>query len=267
MQRNYLKIEKIPELPEQSPSQSSFDLPVYQGRPKIQCVIASTPRSGSWLLGRLLQANGVGVPNEYFNHYSHIAFLARRWGLINRRQELDIDEYMQTLFRYRTTEQGVFTVKAHWDQFYLFLKHGVLNHYLFGARFVMIRRRDLLGQAISYEIASQTGQWTSNWVGVKEPVYSKDSIHKKIQYIINQYANWFMFFAQNNLPWAEVVYEDLLKDPENILHEVLEHLVPEIKIKAKAELNKSGLSVQRNQINDQWRERFVKEMAYWPKTK
>lgn len=189
MQRHYLKIGKITELPEESPSQVQFDLDPYQGKPEILCAIASTPRSGSSLLGRLLLANGVGVPNEYFNHSPHIAFLARRWDLINGKQELDIDEYMQTLFKYRTTKQGVFTVKAHWDQFYLFLKNGVLNRYLFAARFVMIRRRDLLGQAISYEIASQTGQWASNWVGVKEVVYSKDSIHKKIQYIINQYAN------------------------------------------------------------------------------
>lgn len=266
MQRYYLKIGKIPELPEQSPSQPHFDLPVYQGRPKIQCVIASTPRSGSSLLGRLLQANGVGVPNEYFNRSPHIAFLSRRWGLINGREELDIDEYLQTIFKYRTTEQGVFSVKAHWDQFQLFLRSGILNRYFFGARFVMIRRRDLLGQAISYEIASQTGQWASNWVGVKEPVYSKDSIHKKIQYIINQYANWFMFFAQNNVPWIEVVYEDLVKYPENTIEYVLRHLVPQLNIKPKAELEKSGLSVQRNQINDQWRERFVKEMGYWRKT-
>lgn len=75
-----------------------------------------------------------------------------------------------------------------------------------------------------------------------------------------------MFFAQNNLPYIEVVYEDLIKDPESIMHAVLGHLVPEIKIKVKAELNKVGLSVQRNKINEQWRERFVKEMGYWPKT-
>ena len=78
----YLQVNNIPKIPQESSSQPKFDLPEYSGRPKYLCLVASTPRCGSSLLGRLLQQNGLGVPNEYLHPNVHIPFLAHRWGLI-----------------------------------------------------------------------------------------------------------------------------------------------------------------------------------------
>ncbi|MFO7803951.1 MAG: Stf0 family sulfotransferase, partial [Desulfovermiculus sp.] len=177
----------------------------------------------------------------------------------------NVRKYLQTCFQYRTTQDGVFTCKAHWNQFQPFLKKGVLQEYFAGARFVLIRRRDLLSQAISYEIATQTGQWSSNWSKGREPEYSRQAITKKMQSIISQNANWRLFFARNAINWQEVVYEDMLANPEDTIQRAVDHLVPELEITAQAELSTSGLKKQGNDLNTQWKERFIQESGEWQK--
>ena len=129
----------------------------------------------------------------------------------------------------------------------------------------MIRRRDLLGQAISYEIAKQTGQWTANRTQEKEPKYSQEGIAKKMQSIASQNANWRLFFARNGIEWQEVVYEDMLASPLDTVQRVVGHLVPEMEITAQAELSSSGLKKQRSGLNAQWKERFIQESGEWQK--
>jgi len=258
----YLNLPQIPSIPSDALSQPRFDLPKFSGKPSYKCLVASTPRSGSSLLGRLLHENGLGVPNEYLHPSVHIPFLAHRWGLIEA-GKVNLSLYLQTCFQYRTTQEGVFTCKAHWNQFQPFFNKGVLQRYFEGTRFVMIRRRDLLGQAISHEIASQTGQWSSYWPKSKEPAYSKESIRKRMQAVLNENANWRMFFAQNDINWLEVVYEDLLRDPLDMIQKVIDHLIPEFGLQANASIESSGISKQRNSINQCWRERFVREASNW----
>lgn len=260
---SYLKIKRVRRPPEEAQSQPQFDLPEYQGQPEICCVIASTPRSGSSLLGRLLRENGLGVPAEYLHPVTHLPFLAHRWNLLGDNR-VDIDAYFRACFRWRTTREGVFTLKAHWKQFQPFLDLRLLPVCLTEARFALIRRRDLLGQAISRELARQTGQWSVHWPGKDcVPEYSGEAIAASMRNILHQNAQWRLFFARNNLAWQEVVYEDLLREPRETIQQVAAHLAPELKISPRVKVESSGLRVQRSQLNEEWRERFVRERGDW----
>src|SRR5947209_13992998 len=93
-----------------------FDLPLYEGKPRITYMICSTGRSGSTLLCSLLTNTGVmGVPHEYFNLSRHGQFLIKR--LKDRADgEIPMEEYFDALVKHRTTPNGVFGIKAHINQ-------------------------------------------------------------------------------------------------------------------------------------------------------
>ena len=157
----YLNTEKITELPEHAKSQRKYDLPYYDDWPKIKYIICSSPRCGSNLLSEILHAqDGLGVPIAYLHLPAHFPFLAHRWNCLNDNY-VDIHKYFKSCFRWRTSKNGVFGMKTHWNHFEYFLKSGILHYYFPNTKFVFLRRQDLLGQAISLELANQTGQWTS----------------------------------------------------------------------------------------------------------
>jgi LPS sulfotransferase NodH len=81
---------------------------------------------------------------------------------------------------------------------------------------VLIRRRDIIAQAISYYIASHTAQWSSNEPAKKdraEIVYDGKAILGCLRSIMNSYAIFEQIRVLANLPYEEMFYEDLLDSP------------------------------------------------------
>jgi Stf0 sulphotransferase len=120
-------------------------------------VIASTPRSGSYLLCEALAATGVaGKPTEPFNP-EFLWDFHQRWGLS---ADVGFQEYWYQAVVHGTTGNGVFGVKIQWGQLdWLAEQAGagrgdVLAQLLPGARYVRLVRRDRRAQAISLHRAS-----------------------------------------------------------------------------------------------------------------
>ncbi len=125
-------------------------------------VIASTPRSGSYLLCEALAATGVaGNPTEPFNARFLWDF-HQRWGLS---ADVGFQEYWYQVVLHGTTSNGVFGVKVHWGQLGWLAEHtgagrgDVLAQLLPGARYVRLVRRDRRAQAISWYRASASNEW------------------------------------------------------------------------------------------------------------
>jgi LPS sulfotransferase NodH len=125
-------------------------------------VIASTPRSGSYLLCEALAATGVaGRPTEPFNP-EFLWDFHQRWGLS---ADVGFQEYWYQAVLHGTTGNGVFGVKIHWGQLdWLAEQAGagrgdVLAQLLPGARYVRLVRRDRRAQAISLYRASASNEW------------------------------------------------------------------------------------------------------------
>ena len=92
----------------------------------------------------------------------------------------------------------------------------------------------------------------SYWPKSQEPEYRPESIQKKMLKILSENAGWRMFFAQNGINWLEVVYEDLLQHPENIMQQVVHHIAPEYNLQPKTEIASAGVSKQRRNTNEIW---------------
>ncbi len=77
------------------------------GTPPDRCyVVASTPRSGSNMLGDLLYQCGAGLPLEYLEQQAAVPTFARRFGT------RDIATYLAHLFAVRTTPKGALRRQA-----------------------------------------------------------------------------------------------------------------------------------------------------------
>ena len=81
--------------------------------------------------------------------------------------------------------------------------------------------------------------------------------------ILQQNANWRYFFAENDLNWIEIKYEDLCKDPSATVQKVCSHIAPNLKLFPNVNLNNLRFKIQRNHINQEWRERFLQELGDW----
>lgn len=113
-------------------------------------------------------------------------------------------------------------------------------------------RQDILGQAISFEIATQTGEWNSYFEKSSEPDYDFSSISAKVKSINN--GNFYIkaYIEKNKLDCVEIIYEDLLCDTKN----VVSNIFPDIQ-----SFNiESGIKKQANEVNQEWRIRYQADL-------
>ncbi len=89
-------------------------------------------------------------------------------------------------------------------------------------RFVWIRRRDAVAEAVSWSRAIQGGRW---WSGATEPegelVFDFEQIDHLVREIAEHDAGWEAWFAANGVEPHEVVYEELAADPAAVAGRVL----------------------------------------------
>jgi trehalose 2-sulfotransferase len=113
--------------------------------------------------------------------------------------------------------------KASVDQLMMLQRFGIPNMYAGGLRIIHITRQDLIGQAISYQIASQTQKWTSKQAGIGEDVTVRFDAQQVTRLVdgAQASANGIAIFAEIfGHPRLPVSYEDLVQSPHRILHQI-----------------------------------------------
>jgi len=239
-------------------------------------IIASTPRSGSSLLASGLRASGrCGAPDELF-HARYLVKSAHSDGVpviraaghvkmwmkrltFNPHWEatLDLDPasirpYLDLLVERRTTSNGVFALKVHWDQFEPVQHRFGVDESWFPqpVRWIHIRRLDTVAQAVSYERALQTNQWTSLGAvraPVEEPVYCRERLLDTYRRVRSDAAAWSDYLAQRGIEPIEVVYEDLASDYEATMRRVLAELGESVEV-----IEPPQLARQADAVNNDW---------------
>ena len=201
--------------------EAEFDLPPAAG-PVRSYIIASTPRSGSMLLCDLLLATGrMGVPAEYFKQRDMIAPMAGRLGLA---LPVGMGTYVRELLRRRATANGVFGAKIHIQQAWGVIAQPNFRRYLAGSRFVWLRRRDVMAQAVSMAIAMRTNLWFRPRGSADTPRPAAaakggpgsvdiGALFDALGMIRAENDFWQRFFQINGIRPLEVTYEDVLADP------------------------------------------------------
>ncbi len=222
-------------------------------------IIAAIPRSGSNLLVRQLAEAGVGNPGEFFS--PHVRSNKR---LLGNLKSMDTKEYVCRVIKNYADESGILGVKFHWSEYKLNSKavSTIVNK---DTSFLVTRRRDLAMQAMSFETARSTGIWDPRWPvnssTIQENADPKnlDRLESTAQMIVNSEICWHNEMRKRGITPFECVYEDYLKNPEelhrriNVFLGISANKIPDVE---EAPAGKTGTMSWQQEILPQLRTRL-----------
>lgn len=223
----------------------------FTGSTSKVLLIASTPRSGSHMLGHMMIETGLfGIPFEYFNPVN-----MKRWmELWNVNSTSD---YVMEVMRRRTTDNGVFCAKIHFEQLNQLGGITFLNKHFPSAKYVHIYREDKVMQAVSLAKARMSGIWIHGQEPIDVPIYNYKKTLGSLRLIENSCLNWNMLKIKHNLDFTEVSMEKVLENPTVILERLckLMGLVSDKSIQVDAPVTQR----QQNSDNIAWAKRFCED--------
>jgi LPS sulfotransferase NodH len=255
--------------------QASFDRhpPGPAVPPARSYAVCATPRSGSTLLSEGLRAlGGLGTPMEYFNVEVNVTPLRQRWGSDS------VEAFVRDLYRFRTSREGVFGMKLHWQQVEEMRTHlhldrvaggdgrvtdrAMLDTLFPGLRYVHVRRCDRDRQAVSYWIAEHTQQWSMHLGEEPSPAPAPeydaagiDALRHKIEH---GEASWDGYFRDCGIDPVRVIYEELVDD----YHGVVAHVASTLGFPRKAaDVPPPRLRRQADERSEQLLARYQRDRA------
>jgi len=233
-------------------------------------IICTNPRSGSWLLSDGLTSTAVaGNPREWFN----VAEEQRHRALwrMDHATNLSFAAYFAQAKAESTTSNGISGIKLHHYQLEEFLSRVRVFGNLRGlttsqtmakvfprTKYLWLRRRDKARQAISFLLASTTGEWWSidgvrrrpREAGDAHPKFDPHAIAHFEQTFLEHDLKWQTYFRDNGLDPLVLDYEDLASDYRATIVSVLRWLG--IADADAVRIPDSRLRQQSNIRNDEW---------------
>ena len=214
-------------------SEPGLDQTPFSGERK-KVIIATSPRSGSFMLCRLMINAGLGLPHEYFNPI-HFRLIGPRFGIGNLRGHFKDEEKSALFGRYndqllsRRTLNGVFVAKIQYWQFRNFLNNQAGAALFSGAHFIHLYRQDILGQAMSFHNAQVTGRWgfddtVTTAPNPKGDIADPEGINHALNELLNEDREWRRIFAQNEIKPLSISYERLVADPKQAILDIAKHI-------------------------------------------
>jgi trehalose 2-sulfotransferase len=204
-------------------------------KPAISYVIASVQRSGTHLLCSILRSTGIaGSPEEYFLSKPGETW-EERWGTPSR------IAYLQHVLSQKTAANGVFGTVVMWSYFERMLQllreipeyknlNGaqVLATVLNKPKYIWMRRRNHVEQAVSWAMACQTGVWTQKAEEKSQPRAIPEFDFKVIDEWCKRIAahdeGWANYFRDNQIEPLVLFYEDVVTSHRAAAERVLEFL-------------------------------------------
>ena len=233
----------------------------------ISYVIASVQRSGTHLLCSILRSTGIaGSPEEYFLSKPGETW-EKRWGTPSR------EAYVQHILRQNTAANGVFGAVVMWSYFEPMLQmlqeipayknfNGaqLLAAVLSRPKYIWMRRRNHVEQAVSWDIACQTGIWAQTGEEKLQPRAVPKFDFKVIDEWCNRIAahdaGWENYFRENQIEPLVLFYEDVVASHRTSADRVLEFL--QLPIPSGMEIPPPTVEKQASRISEEWTERYLK---------
>jgi trehalose 2-sulfotransferase len=193
--------------------------------------IAFSMRSGSNWLCEMLAQLGLGRPTEYFQYpYEK-----------NIRATEEIDEIGQIVsILGRNSVAGIFASKMthdHRARLEETLRRNIRDYNGIDSAFpnhkwIYLRRRQLVAQAISLYLAQMSGNWSATGTSTSPSEYTEISydflaILANVMILAAQHVNWECNFSARRREVLEIFYEDLAATPHIVLDAIFNHLHPE----------------------------------------
>jgi trehalose 2-sulfotransferase len=209
-----------------------------------------TNRSGSNYLAELLgSTKQINVGGEFLNFDTALSHIG------NNRLSSFHDYFIGLIDR--QSVKGNFACKVAITQIALLQQAGLLDELLPYSRFVVSERADLLGQAISLEIASRTGKWTSYMQPtgvVSEADFDRSRLEMLIRHISYEQQLFRLFFAINGLEYFQVNYEQLTSHTETVMQMMCDWLEIEAPLGC---FERTVTERQSSSLNSAWRGKFL----------
>jgi LPS sulfotransferase NodH len=229
-------------------------------------VIASVQRSGTHLLCSILRNTGVaGSPEEYFLSKPGETW-EKRWGASSR------EAYVQHILRQNTAANGVFGAVVMWSYFesmlqmlqeipaYKNLSGAQLLAAVLGTpKYIWMRRRNQVEQAVSWEMACRTGVWAQTGKEKLQPRAVPKFDFKVIDEWCNRIAaheaSWENFFRENQIEPLVLFYEDVVASYRTAAERVLKYL--QLPIPLDMEIAAPTIEKQATRISQKWTKRYL----------
>jgi LPS sulfotransferase NodH len=195
---------------------SKYDV-VGAPAPRCSIIVASTPRSGSHMLGHAMGVTDqMGRPFEYSPPQN-----AEEWQ--KRLGQPDMKSAMREIMKRRTTMNGVFSTKLHYEHLPLFGGLLPVVEFFPSPKIIRVVRADLLRQAISLVIARQTGAWISSMKGNgRTPQYDFHAIRRELERVALHNALWDSELKAAGIPFLTIEFEATRTDVSNVLRRIAE---------------------------------------------
>lgn len=224
--------------------------------PPVNCVlIAFVNRSGSNYLAELLLSTGMfsGLEESINDHT--MRYLARA------KEIKSFQKYLEFLYESQTKNAGQFWgMKVGWMQLAMLLRVKAIPNAL-RPHVILIKRRDIIGQTISYYIAERTKQWTSNdeaMVNRNDIEYNGQAILQSMRSIMNSYSLMDQILALSNLPVIQIAYEDLLDVPHATISKITRSICGH---EYSPRVGQIRINMQRDGINERLRDNFIRDLG------
>ncbi len=241
------------------------ELQVFQSQPRmkpeISYLIASTQRSGTHLLCSILRSTGIaGSPGEFFLAKPGETW-EKRWGAPSRK------DYIERVMQNNTGTNGVFGAVVMWSYFERMLQmlhelgedNGVTGAELIaelfnGPKYIWVRRRNRVEQAVSWAMACRTGVWTRRVGVVSRPVITPKFDFKVIDEWCNRIAaheaSWSNYFRENQIEPLVLYYENVVGCHGATAESVLRFL--DLPVPNRMEVPPPSVERQATEISAQW---------------
>jgi trehalose 2-sulfotransferase len=215
--------------------------------------ICATPRSGSNFLCQLLASTGaLGKPLEYFN------VKGRR---IHEDPYYPDDpaEQFRRIMTVGATPNGVYGLKLFPEQHDLVSTTYAWTKLLPNLKFIVLERRDILGQALSWVRATQTDRYLSTDSPQRADTYNGEMIRSSLRLVVGRRARWSMFFARTGITPLPVFYEDVVANPQTEVDRIAAFIGDCSPALIRLELVET--KIQRDMVSEEWRRRFQAEFG------
>ena len=187
-------------------------------------------------------------PSEFFN----IRAMRNIRGLTD--YPTDREQQLFRLAPMAVTANGVYGVKLFTTDFEE-LTHTRWVERFPRLHFVHLVRVDVLGQAISHVRALQTGQWGAGASAQAVPEFDFVALDSEMTCLLHAQNRWRYYFARNNIPVLHLTYEDVCRAPQEAVDKIAS--LVGLDAPARVNLDEVRVTIQRDAINEEWRERYV----------
>ncbi|QUJ76017.1 sulfotransferase domain-containing protein [Sulfitobacter albidus] len=193
-----------------------------------EILLCSTPRSGSTLLAEaMFNSKCMGYPDEFFNNNQENkgdrpqTIFEENYTKVGATSYAD---YLGKLAAHYQSDNGVHSVKMHFQHFNQALRSGYFQHPA-ERSYVYIYRADTVAQAVSLAIAITTQKWNSRMQSSVEGdvEVSDELLARAYRELVFDNLRWKAFFEMFNVPHLSLEYDDITADVAKSVRKIAKH--------------------------------------------